>query len=293
MTAERPEPSRQPRRPPVDVAALTRSLVRDGGLWRQVAVTASTGSTNADLVAAARAGAAEGTVLVAEEQTAGRGRLGRAWLSPPRAALTFSVLLRPRAVPPARRGWLPLLAGVATAVAVRAQSGVAAELKWPNDVLVAGSKLAGILAEACGDTIVVGIGLNVSTLAADFPSAAAAALPPTSLLLETSTEVDRQALLVRLLAEFEERYLAWLRARQQPLPSGSADPDHVLRGQYRALCATVGAAVRVDLPDGTSLRGVAEDVDQDGRLVVSVPLGSPPAGSTRVTVAAGDVVHVR
>ena len=102
-------------------------------------------------------------MLAAEQQSAGRGRLGRAWVAPPRAALTFSVLLRPAAVPRARLGWLPLLAGVAVAAAIRAQAGVDAQLKWPNDVLVGGAKLAGILAEAAGDAVVVGIGLNVST----------------------------------------------------------------------------------------------------------------------------------
>src|SRR5580698_9986395 len=99
-------------------------------------VTPSTGSTNADLLARARDGAPEGEILAAEEQTAGRGRMGRSWQSPPRAALTFSLLLRPAPVPPARRGWLPLLAGAAVAGAVRIVAGLDARLKWPNDVLV-------------------------------------------------------------------------------------------------------------------------------------------------------------
>lgn len=284
---------RRPPRPSLDGAAVARAVVRHGGLWRQVTVTRRTGSTNADVVEAARSGAPEGTVLVAEEQVAGRGRMGRAWLSPPRAALTFSVLLRPCAVPPAGRGWLALLSGVATAAAVRAQAGVAAGLKWPNDVLVADRKLAGILAETCGDAVVVGIGLNVSTVAAELPPAAAGTPPPTSLWLETSTEVDRQALLVRLLVEFEDRYRAWLRTPQQRPATGCAGPGGGLRAQYRALCGTLGRVVRVERPDGTTLSGVAEDIDQDGRLVVSAPPGSSPGGSTRVTVAAGDVVHVR
>ena len=98
-------------------------------------MTAVTGSTNADLLARAAAGEPEGAVLAAEHQSAGRGRLGRTWTSPPRAALTFSVLLRPSSVPRARLGWLPLLAGVAVAAAVRAVAAVDAQLKWPNDVL--------------------------------------------------------------------------------------------------------------------------------------------------------------
>ncbi len=153
--------------------ALRRAVVRPGGLWRAVEVTAATGSTNADLLDRAAAGAPEGVVLAAEEQRAGRGRLGRVWVSPPRAALTFSLLVRPHAIAPARRGWLPLLAGVAVAAAVRAVAGVDARLKWPNDVLAGPAKLGGILAEAAGDAVVVGIGLNVSTE----PVRAAAARP--------------------------------------------------------------------------------------------------------------------
>ena len=146
-------------------------------------MVARTGSTNADLVAGARDGAPEGAVLVAEEQTAGRGRMGRSWLSPPRAALTFSVLLRPTDVPAARRGWLPLLAGVAVATAIRQVSALDAALKWPNDVLLRSGKLAGILAEQSGDAVVVGIGVNVSTARHELPAPAASSLPATSLRL--------------------------------------------------------------------------------------------------------------
>src|SRR5271166_2376730 len=97
----------------LDAGAVRRAVIRPGGLWRAVEVTTVTGSTNADLLARAAGGAPEGAVLTAEEQSAARGRLGRAWVSPPRAALTFSLLLRPQGILPARRGWLPLLAGVA------------------------------------------------------------------------------------------------------------------------------------------------------------------------------------
>ena len=107
----------------LDVAEITNVVVHPGGLWREVQVVRETGSTNADLLAQAGAGAAEGLVLVAEAQTAARGRQGRQWTSPPRAALTFSVLLRPRGVPPALLGWVPLLAGVAAASAVHSVAG--------------------------------------------------------------------------------------------------------------------------------------------------------------------------
>src|SRR6516164_482086 len=131
----------------LDVARVSAGLVRPGSLWREVRAVAETGSSNADLLAAAGAGAAEGTVLVAEAQTAGRGRMGRRWASPPGAGLTFSVLLRPDGVPGALLGWVPLLAGVAAAAAVRAVAAVEPGLKWPNDVLIGGAKLGGILAE--------------------------------------------------------------------------------------------------------------------------------------------------
>src|SRR5947199_1889138 len=143
-------------RAPLDRAALRRAAVRPGGLWRDVEVVESTGSTNADLLARALRGEPEGTVLVTEHQQAGRGRMGRTWTTPPRAALTFSLLVRPAQVPPARRGWLPLLTGVAVVEAITGVTGVQTRLKWPNDVLASTSdgssgKLAGILAEAAAD----------------------------------------------------------------------------------------------------------------------------------------------
>ncbi|MGZ4466556.1 MAG: biotin--[acetyl-CoA-carboxylase] ligase, partial [Nocardioides sp.] len=154
------------RRPALDEAALRSALTRDSGLWRSLDVVAEVGSTNAELVArAADPDVAEGVVLVAEHQVTGRGRLDRVWTSPPRAGLTVSFLLRPD-VPAARRGWLPLLTGVALAEAVGEVTGVRASLKWPNDLLAGdGRKLAGILAESTGTAVVVGVGLNVSTTA--------------------------------------------------------------------------------------------------------------------------------
>ena len=258
-------------RPPLDAAGLRRRVISPGGLWREIRVVAETGSTNADLLAEARAGAAEGLVLAAEAQTAGRGRLGRSWGSPPRAALTFSVLLRPAAVRPALRGWLPLLTGVAVAAALRAGAAVPAVLKWPNDVLVGERKLAGILAEAHGDAIVVGVGLNVTSGAAELPVPTA-----TSLRLAGAAGPGREALLEAILAGLAGRYRAWC-----------ADPDAPgWREDYLRWCATVGRPVRAGLPGGTQLAGTAVDVDGAGRLVVRTGDGLIPVG-------AGDVVHVR
>jgi BirA family transcriptional regulator, biotin operon repressor / biotin---[acetyl-CoA-carboxylase] ligase len=266
-------------RAPLDRAELRRALVRPGGLWRDLEVVESTGSTNADLLARALAGEPAGAVLAAEEQLAGRGRMGRTWTSPPRAALTFSVLLKP-AVPPGRRGWLPLLTGVAVATAVTQVAGVETTIKWPNDLLTADAKLAGILAEASGDAVVVGIGLNVSTEPAEFPVPRPGALPATSLRAAGATALDRASLLLAILGELEHWYRAWQRAGGDPDRSG-------LRAEYTSLSATIGRTVRAELPGGQALSGPAAGVDSDGRLLVRVSSGS------EVAVAAGDVVHLR
>jgi len=270
-----------PARSPLSGAALTRQIVRPGGLWREVSVVARTGSTNADLVAGARDGAPEGAVLVAEEQTAGRGRMGRSWLSPPRAALTFSVLLRPADVPAARRGWLPLLAGVAVATAIRQVSALDATLKWPNDVLLRSGKLAGILAEQSGDAVVVGIGVNVSTAGHELPAPAASSRPATSLRLEGSPILDRELLLGRMLDEIERWYLAW---RGTDL-AGDAEAGG-LRAAYVRLCSTIGRDVRAELPGRAATSGLASGIDGDGRLIVRTAAGD-------VAIGAGDVRHVR
>jgi BirA family biotin operon repressor/biotin-[acetyl-CoA-carboxylase] ligase len=260
-------------RPPLDGPALAAALVRDSRLWRSVEVAGEVGSTNADLAARAADGAPEGTVLVAEHQVSGRGRLDRTWTSPPRAGLTVSVLLRPD-VPAARRGWLPLLTGVALAEAVGEVSGVRTSLKWPNDLLAAdGAKLAGILAEASGAAVVVGSGLNVSTRREELPPTG------TSLSLVTGAPVDRAPVLLTFLRGLERRYLAWTAALGDPVASG-------LARDYLAWSSTVGAGVAVTLPDGSVLTGTATSVDWDGRLVVLTAAGS-------VELASGDVQHVR
>jgi BirA family biotin operon repressor/biotin-[acetyl-CoA-carboxylase] ligase len=284
-------------RKPLDAAAVRAAVLRPDGLWRAIEVTEVTGSTNADLLALAAAGAPEGTVLAAEQQSAGRGRMGRSWVAPPRAALTFSLLLRPQTVPRARHGWLPLLAGLATATAVRAATPVDARLKWPNDLLagtasalaggsggasgfVPPGKLGGILAEATAGAVVVGVGLNVSTEPDELPPPAPGTLTATSLRLAGSTSPDRSVLLAAILTVFERRYRAW--------SSALGDPERsFLRADYIRLCATIGRRVRVELPGGGLLAGLATGVDADGRLLVRTGSGAD------LPVAAGDVVHLR
>jgi BirA family biotin operon repressor/biotin-[acetyl-CoA-carboxylase] ligase len=264
-------------RPPLSAATLRRALVRPGELWTSVEVRERTGSTNADVAAAARAGTPEGLVIVAEQQTDGRGRLDRRWESPPRAGLAVSVLLRP-AVPAARFGWLPLLAGVALVETVRRIAEVDAVLKWPNDLLVDERKCAGILAEAVPEptpAVVLGIGLNVSLDEAELPRPDA-----TSLVLAGAEHADRDPLLRSLLRGLSDWYRRWQET--------DGDPDECgLRDGYRLHCATLGRRVTVALPGGGILAGTGSDVDRDGRLVVAADDGALTA------VAAGDIVHVR
>jgi BirA family biotin operon repressor/biotin-[acetyl-CoA-carboxylase] ligase len=260
-------------RPALDAAALGAELTTGSALWRSLEVVDRVGSTNAALVAAAAADAPEGTVLVAEHQDAGRGRLDRVWTSPPRAGLTVSLLVRPD-VPAARRAWLSLLTGVALAEAVSEVAGVRASLKWPNDLLAPdGAKLAGILAETAGHAVVVGAGLNVSTRADELPGTG------TSLALVAGAPVDRGAVLLGYLRAFERRYRGWVEVLGDPISSG-------LAGDYLAWCSTIGTTVTVTMPDGSTLDGVAESVDWDGRLVVRT-------GGGVVELASGDVRHVR
>ncbi|MFE1765765.1 biotin--[acetyl-CoA-carboxylase] ligase [Streptomyces angustmyceticus] len=275
-------------RPPLNATALRRALVRPGSLWTSLDVVAATGSTNSDLAARAAKGETEGAVLVAEEQSAGRGRLDRTWSAPPRSGLFFSVYLTPRA-PAERWGWLPLLAGVATAGALSRTAGVDTALKWPNDLLVTSDdsdalrpggtlterKVGGILAERAGPGVVIGIGLNVSLTAAELPVPTAG-----SLALAGATTTDRDPLLRAVLRSLEQWYGAWQSADGDPTTSR-------LQEAYAAGCATLGRTVRAELPGDTALTGEAVAIDADGRLVLATPNG------VQQPVAAGDIVHLR
>jgi len=286
-------------RPPLRELAVNKAVVRPGGLWRRIEVVRETGSTNADVAEAAQAGKEEGYVLVAEAQSAGRGRLGRTWTAPPRSGLFLSVLLRPNDVPPARWGWLPLLAGTAARTAVDAVSGVPVRLKWPNDLIVveesdgstdsstdssketaygAARKLGGILVERVetptGPAAVVGLGLNVSVRRDELPAAHA-----TSLVLEGAKAADRDTVLRAVLREIERWYTDWSVVGGDPMASG-------LASAYAASCATFGRRVRVELPGGAPVEGEAVGLDGDGRLLVRDAEGERAYG-------AGDVVHLR
>lgn len=269
--------------PPLDADAL-RARLLDDGPYRALDVVTVTGSTNTDLVAAANAGSADRTVLIAEEQQAGRGRMRRSWVSPRYYGLHVSVLLRPVVAARTALSWLPLLAGTALAETVREITGLAAELKWPNDLMLGGDrKAAGILAEAVstldGMAVVLGIGVNVHHEAASLPESAGG-LPATSIAAE-GAEVDRTELLAGLLERLSEIELRWRGdVTEEALDGGMLE-------RYRPLCGTIGRWVRVELGGGRMLEGEARDVDTSGRLVVRDRNG------TRTPVSAGDVVHLR
>ncbi|MBQ6639454.1 MAG: biotin--[Saccharopolyspora sp.] len=268
----------------LDADNLRKRLVEDGP-YSALDVVTVTGSTNTDLVQAAGRGAADRTVLFAEEQQAGRGRLSRGWVSPRGQGLHVSVLLRPSTVPREAIAWLPLIGGVALAETVQAMFGLTATLKWPNDLLLGDAdrwqKAAGILAEGVaapdGMAIVLGMGINVHQQAADLPHGAGG-LPATSLAAQ-GAEVDREEFAVALLRAFADADRQWRERDGDVLASGLLD-------RYQRLCGTLGQRIRVEL--GTEdLRGVATDVDPSGRLVVrGVDGASTP-------VSAGDVVHLR
>jgi BirA family biotin operon repressor/biotin-[acetyl-CoA-carboxylase] ligase len=268
-------------RPPLNAAALRRALVREGGLWSDVEVVQRTGSTNSDLVARAAAGdTPEGVILVAEEQTSGRGRLDRQWTAPPRSGLFFSVLLRPSDVPVARWGWLPLLTGVAVATGLSRTAGVDTALKWPNDLLVTVGgeerKAGGILAERAGaEGVVVGVGVNVTLRADELPVPQAG-----SLALAGAVGTDRDPLLRGMLRALEDWYGRWRAAGGDPAACG-------LQDTYAAGCATLGRVVRAELPGDRSVIGEAVAVDGDGRLVIATEEG------VQEPVGAGDIVHLR
>lgn len=264
---------------------------------------AEAGSTNDVLVAHATGADAAAwpdfSAVVTDNQTRGRGRLGRTWLAPTGKSLAISVLLRPvlpggEALPPHRLGWFPLLAGAAMTLAVRdivdaaidaATDGLDEQpakheitLKWPNDVLIDGYKVSGVLSELLPDArgIIIGTGLNVSLDEHDLPT-----LTSTSLLLVTGSSPDVDDVLSRYLARLAELYRAFLAADADPRASGLFDT-------VTALCGTLGSTVRVELPGGTDLIGTAEGIDGDGRLIVH----NRDDGEIQA-VAAGDVTHLR
>lgn len=245
---------------------------------RHYRYVAETGSTNDQLKAWVETGANDppaGTVLLADYQSSGRGRLGRAWEAPRGSSLLFSVLLRP-GWPAERAGWLVMLAGLAAAEAITATTGVAVGLKWPNDLMVATKgqwrKVGGLLvdsglADGRVAQAIVGVGLNVNIPAADLPTAVT---PPTSLLVATGQPVARRPLLCACLLHLEQ----WMER---------AERGHSPQPEWNGRLITIGEQVQATTPTGPLVEGLAEGTDEWGSLLVRDAVGKLH------TVVAGDV----
>jgi BirA family biotin operon repressor/biotin-[acetyl-CoA-carboxylase] ligase len=248
-----------------DPRPLGAGSITPGEPWLPVEVFERLGSTNDEVRERPRTW----RVVVAEQQDAGRGRLGRSWTTTPGTGLAVSSLVPEPASGPS---WVPLLAGLAVHDAVADVAGVQTSLKWPNDVIVPGDgdrKLAGLLCEWTPDGVVVGLGLNVDTAREDLPLDTA-----TSLRAAGVAGVDRKAVLTAYLG-----HLARL-LREDTGPGGA------VQAAYLAACTTVGRDVEVREPGGAMRAGVATGVDDAGRLTVRTPEGP-------YAVSAGDVEHLR
>jgi BirA family biotin operon repressor/biotin-[acetyl-CoA-carboxylase] ligase len=269
-------------REPLDPDLIRAALVTSGQPWRSVEFHPSIGSTNSRATEIVRSYAAGPVsvetplwrVVLTDDQTGGRGRLGRSWDVPARASIAVSAIVP--APPPAEIAWVPLLAGVALARAIVAVTGAAGarvepQLKWPNDVLLPtdeGRKVAGILCEFTewdqGRAVVVGTGINVDQTRDELP-------------VDTATSLRLAGAAIRR----EDLVIAYLTELASAVQRGRS-----VRAEYRARCATPGSDVRVHLPAGGIAEGTAVRVDDSGALVVEV------AGVERA-FSAGDVVHVR
>jgi len=243
-------------------------------------------STNVEATSLGHSGAEHGTVVIAERQTAGRGRLARVWFSPGGVNIYCSLVLRSHL--PANRlaewlSWLPLIAALAAAEAIECVTSVPVSLKWPNDLLLSGRKVGGVLCEnnqasPSGPFQVIGIGINVNMKVEDFPAELRASA--TSLWNETRILVDRNRLVAQLLFEMEQCIEEL--ARQGP-------PQLALAYQRR--CSTIGQLVRAGLADGSELTGYAESISRDGSLRIATRSGTHPG--TAIEIRAADIVHLR
>ena len=283
-----------PDRPPLDLSALSDEAFLSANGIPRLTVLESTGSTNADLLR----GVTEDpgawpdlSVLTAEYQSDARGRLDRRWEAPARSSVSVSLVLLPvngagRPLPTHRYSWLSLLAALALREALTETAGLPAELKWPNDVLVRGRKIAGILAQlgplgaGGAPPVILGTGLNVTLTEPELPVPTA-----TSVLLENPDTVDRTELLKSYLSRFATLYRSFCNADGDPTAGMAGGPS--LHKRVEHLLSTLGKQVRAQLPGDHEIIGHATRLDEYGSLLVV-----DAAGHEHV-VTAGDVVHLR
>lgn len=305
MEAARPDDSREPQenlagakglpeRPALDRDALSSAEFLSANGIPQLTVVDTTGSTNADLLRGVTVDPKawpDLAVLTAEHQTAARGRLDRSWEAPARSSVLVSVVLRPvnadgRPLPTQTYSWLSLLAALALRDALLDTAGIPAELKWPNDVLVRGRKVAGILAQLgpMGDgsvpPVILGTGLNVTLTDSELPVPTA-----TSVQLEGAGTVDRTVLLKSYLSRFCTLYRSFCNADGDPTAGLAGGPS--LHKRVEAVMVTLGKQVRAQLPGDHEIIGHATRLDDAGALLVV------DAASHEHVVTAGDVVHLR
>jgi BirA family biotin operon repressor/biotin-[acetyl-CoA-carboxylase] ligase len=259
--------------------ALRRDDIRTGlktrTIGRELYLYAEAGSTNTLAMEMAAKGVPEGTTLIAEVQTGGKGRLGRTWISP-KGNLHLSVVLRPD-LPTHKAPLITLMGAVTVARAIRTAYNIPAAIKWPNDILVAGRKVCGLLTEMSAEQdrirhIVLGIGVNVNMPLADLPPDVRESA--TTLAAAAGKSIDRTVLLRQILRELEQRYTAFLKSE-----------DDVLR-EWKALNMTIGSRVAVS-GFREILEGIAQGIDPEGRLIIRQDDGTTHA------VAAGDVTILK
>ena len=281
-------------RPALDFEGLSDALCAPLGPYRKLELVESTGSTNSDLATKAggdKVGFSDLSVLAAEEQTQGRGRLDRQWTAPPRSSVIVSVLLRPfnhagNPVPTQSYGWFSLLAAMSLAEALGEYAQPEAKVKWPNDVLVSGRKISGILAQMVSypdgtpPAVVIGSGVNVTLGKEDLPVPTA-----TSVALEKGATTDRTILLMSYLRVFAQRYRQFCNVNGDPKAQWKDGSS--LLSRLQKVMVTLGQQVRAELPNGGEIIGEAFGLDSFGALKVR------EADGTEHVVSAGDVVHLR
>ena len=278
--------------PPFDRDRFHASL-HTRAFGKALLYSTSTASTNADALAYLQQPttmpAPHGLVILADRQTAGRGRRGRTWHSPPQGNLYFSVIVVPRSGATRITPWLtwvPLLSALAGADCLSQQTGLAVSVKWPNDLLIHDKKVGGILCEQTTTSertmaIIIGIGLNINAPLSTFPEELQQGA--TTLAAEAGQEFDRVAILADLLLRLEQR----LDRLFLEGPAGMLE-------EFTQRCSTVGKTVRVTLEEKGIVQGIAESIGPDGCLRLRVASSqSPPLPSTLLEVRSAEVVHLR
>lgn len=261
-------------RAPLNAQVLSPRLHALG--YADIEITSTTGSTNTDLCA--RTNLADGTVLLADQQTAGRGRMGRSWSAPAQSQIIASISWNCPEVPAQAIGLAPLVVGLSLVESLHHSTGIPAQLKWPNDILVHGRKLGGVLVEAPEIQpvlrLVAGFGVNYDLTEEELPVPHATSL---ALIAQGQPIPSREELTISMLRQLQENMRRFRTLGGAP---------HSFMPRYVEHCATLGQPVRISLPGESTLEGVAKAISPDGQLMVA------SQGRT-VAVSAGDVIHVR